>query len=437
MLCSKQIGRPTTLPASITKRKGVQQPKSSGHVAFQSIFMWAPVQQAHSKKATCVGTLAMDVASWTFEGAKPYVVRIEKDNFVAKQPVWCYLLGGTCVVCKGLVVGRNIDGPQGSARQLRVARLPENLRPRRPLCFAALAHETMDDGGRTTTAGTLVTLVVSPDGDIVKVGGRSAEMAIDLSAVRFCKDSGISLLDEVSMHTVDVAGSRLVTLQGYLSEKTWSRGGHRKALAMLPESCQPKKDFHFIVPGLAQEGFHLILVTSGTKGNVGVGGELHWCDSIWNRDRINLTGVMYETSARAVDTSLKSKTDEEKLVAREALMKDFHRRLHRMCGSIQMGLTKVYGIRDEEEITFQEFMAGCKTLGYHGQMTKLWAILDEDMSGKVSYEELLGEDDVHNQLCDTDLPLTEADINQLSPNSLPAIAGSPPNSSRRPLGHPR
>jgi len=312
------------------------------------------------------------------------MVRVEKANFAAVQggSVWCYLLGGMCVILKGIVVGRRTTGAF-SQRENVIARLPEGLRPTRPLLFAALARDVDEDGGRAVITSSLATIMVTPDGDITKVGGGSPEAVIDLSAIRFCTDRGISLVDEVSVHAVDIAGARLVTLQGVLLERSWASA--KKQLATLPDSCRPAKDLHFIVPGMSREGYHLVHVRP--TAIAGCAGDVMWKDSIWIRDRINLTGVMFEVSQDVLSLRL-HKTNEEIEVARQALLQDLHRRIVKKYGTIEYGLKKAFCITEADELNFTQFVAGTKLMGYPGHMTRLWSMLDEDQSGSVSYEEL-------------------------------------------------
>jgi len=143
---------------------------------------------------------------------------------------------------------------------------------------------------------------------------------------------------------------------------------------------------YFVVPGTSQHGFHLVHVRQ--VATAGSGGEITWKDSIWNRDRINLTGVMFEVAEDAIQHPLTRRTEQEDEVARQALMQDFHRRLVSKFQSIEAGLQKAFGLQPTAEINFTQFVAGCRQLGYPGHMTKLWSLLDEDQSGLVSFEEL-------------------------------------------------
>lgn len=381
----------------------------------QSTYQWTPVQKDRSegpvnrRGGVFVTTLCVDFLTQACDGATPYMVRVEKANFAAVQggAVWCYLVGGLCVILKGVVTGRRSTSQ--SARENLIARLPEGLRPTRPLLFAALARDVFEDGGRTVISSSLATILVTPDGDISKLSGGSHEASIDLSAIRFCTDRGISLVDEVSVHAVDIAGSRIVTLQGVLLERSWAHGGVKKQLATLPESCRPAKDLHFIVPGISREGYHLVHVRPTT--NASSSGEIMWKDSIWIRDRINLTGVMFEVSQDALGMRL-HKTEEEMEVARQALLQDLHRRVVKKYGSVNFGLKKAFCITEADELNFTQFVAGTKLLGYPGHMTRLWSMLDEDQGGSVSYEEL-----------ETAILSAPAQAQAQQPQSLPDQAG--------------
>merc|ERR1712137_616587 len=154
----------------------------------------------------------------------------------------------------------------------------------------------------------LVTLVVTPDGWVVALGRGEVEGAIDLSAIRFCIGRGISLVDMVTLHTCDVAGTRMVILQGHLQACFFS--SHNEPLAVLPDSCRPAKDISFVVAGTSAEGFHLVIIRP--SHSYGRGGDVLWCDSRWNHDEINLTGIMYEVAPDAVQLStLSTKWDPE------------------------------------------------------------------------------------------------------------------------------
>jgi len=383
------VERPTTAPLPKSVVDGVAAPKTE---AIAAPYHWRPVQvRQHEQKSemsytvgTYVNTLSMSVESKTFVGASSHLIRMVPNNFSAIQPLWCYLVGGSFVICRGVVVGtcpREHDPESG--RNMRIARLPVHMRPRHVLQFAALSREAYGVDGHIAYSSHLVTLVITTDGWISGVSSRETEGAIDLSAIRFSIGGGISLVDEVSLHTCDVAGTRLVTLQGVLTERFFAVHSS-KPLALLPESCRPPRELPFVVAGTSPGGFHL-LMTRPSKG-MGVGGDLMWRDSIWNHDQINLTGMMFEVAAEVVSIStLGTKWTGETL---KVFVKDFQNFLIRKFGSIETAWTVAFDTDGSGSINFTEFGLGCKASGYVGNATRLWAALDEDRSGEISLEEL-------------------------------------------------
>jgi len=275
---------------------------------------------------------------------------------------------------------------------MKIARLPRDCRPRKPLQFAATSREAYAVNGHISYSSSLVTLVVTPEGDILGVGGTEPEGTIDLSAIRFCTGKGISLVDGVSLHTLDVQGTRLVTLQGQLSNRWWNRD-NRHPLALLPESCRPPSNLHFIVTGTSAGGFHLLQVRPSF--GFGCGGDLMWIDGVWNRDRLHLTGVFFEVAPDAVKHTVFAAGREGAAV----LIHDFQQFLIRRFGSIELAWREAFDLDGSGEINFTEFGLGCKAAGYVGNATRLWAVFDDDQSGEISLAELLTgiSDDSHGQ----------------------------------------
>merc|ERR1719324_1574675 len=325
----------------------------------------------------------MDLKSTRFENVVTHLIRLEPNNFVSQEAPRCHLLGGNFVVLVGLVVGkcpRHHDPAVG--RNMKIARLPIEFRPRHPLQFAAVSREAYAVGGHISYSSQLVTLIVTPEGYILGVGGREPEGTIDLSAIRFCTGKGISLVDDVSLHTCDIQGTRLVTLQGRLANRWWTRD-HRHPLALLPESCRPPCEQYFIVTGTSSGGFHLLQVRPSFS--FGCGGDLMWKDGVWNRDKVNLTGVMFEVAPDAVKHTVFAAGREGAAV----LIKDFQQFLIRRFGSIELAWREAFDLDGSGEINFTEFGLGCKAAGYVGNATRLWAVFDEDQSGEISLVELL------------------------------------------------
>eukprot|EP00427_Karlodinium_veneficum_P033730 CAMPEP_0169197408 /NCGR_PEP_ID=MMETSP1016-20121227/8256_1 /TAXON_ID=342587 /ORGANISM="Karlodinium micrum, Strain CCMP2283" /LENGTH=281 /DNA_ID=CAMNT_0009274061 /DNA_START=525 /DNA_END=1370 /DNA_ORIENTATION=+ len=270
---------------------------------------------------------------------------------------------------------------------MRIARLPNGHRPEKPLQFAAISR--MAYGVDTTYTSNLVTLIVMPDGWILGSSGREVEGSIDLSAIRFSVGRGISLIDDVTLHTCDLQGTRMVSLQGTLSERFYAVHNVRP-LALLPESCRPPSTAAFIVAGSSPGGYHLIILAP--RYGFGTGGDLVWRDSIWNHDHINMTGIMFEVATDALEHSaLSSKWSGE---SQKIFVEDFQKFLIRRFGSIEQAWIQAFDPDGSGSINFTAFGFGCKASGFVGNATRLWAALDEDGSGEISLEELTVNADV-------------------------------------------
>eukprot|EP00931_Biecheleriopsis_adriatica_P121915 TRINITY_DN96964_c0_g1_i1.p1 TRINITY_DN96964_c0_g1~~TRINITY_DN96964_c0_g1_i1.p1 ORF type:complete len:495 (-),score=76.36 TRINITY_DN96964_c0_g1_i1:145-1629(-) len=359
---------------------------------IQSTYHWRPIQiKEHERPddpghtlGTYINSLSYDLAVPTLQGAKPLQIRLEPKNFSAQSTLWCYMVGDSFIVCRGVVVGicpKTHDPENG--RNMRIARLPVEARPRHGLQFAALSREAYDVGGHVTYTSSLVTLTVTPDGWICGHSSRELEGAIDLSALRFCKSGGISLTDEVSIHTVDVGPSRLVCLQGTLAERYYVTDSKRP-LAILPESCRPKVGIPFVTSGSGPGAFNLIQVNV-THGQ-GLGGELIWKDGVWNHDIVHLSGIMYEVSADAMPFSLVNASWAPEIL--RVFVTEFQKFLIAKFGSIDSAWETAFDLDGSGEINFTEFSIGCKKAGYVGNATRLWAALDEDQGGSISLDEL-------------------------------------------------
>eukprot|EP00933_Yihiella_yeosuensis_P018408 TRINITY_DN15119_c0_g1_i1.p1 TRINITY_DN15119_c0_g1~~TRINITY_DN15119_c0_g1_i1.p1 ORF type:complete len:512 (+),score=87.59 TRINITY_DN15119_c0_g1_i1:127-1662(+) len=360
----------------------------------QSTYHWAPIQvKEHGQPVddpghtlgTYVNTLTYNIKGPILEGAKPLQLRLEPKNFTPQGSCWCYLIGGSFVVCKGVIIGRcpKMHDPE-NGRNMRIARLPVEGRPRKLLTFAAMSREAYDVGGHITYASSLVHLTVDPDGWICGRSTREMEGAIDLSAVRFCIQGGISLMDEVSVHTVDVADTRLVCIQGTCSDRFHTIDS-AKALGCIPESCRPNQEgLAFVTAGSGPGAFNLMTMKKIQGG--GIGAELFWKDGIWNRDGVSVSGVMYEVSKCAMPFSLVDASWSPFLL--RAFVTEFQKFLIAKFGSVEDAWDAVFDLDGSGGINFTEFAVGCKAAGYVGNATRLWAALDEDHGGFISLEEL-------------------------------------------------
>ncbi|CAK9026509.1 unnamed protein product [Durusdinium trenchii] len=288
------------------------------------------------------------------------------------------------IQCRGVVIGtcpKTHDPENG--RNIRICRLPVEARPRRGLQFAALSREAYDVGGHVTYTSSRVTLTVTPDGWICGHSTREMQGAIDLSAVRFCKTGGLSLTDEVTLHTVDVGGSRLVCLQGHLHECFFASDSKRP-VAMLPESCRPQEVLSFVTAGSGPGAFHLVQLRP-IRGS-GIGGDLMWKDGVWSHDQVHLTGIMYEVNPDALQFSFLDASWTPEIL--RIFVAEFQKFLISKFGGIEEAWDEAFDLTGEGVVNFTQFSMGCKKAGYVGNATRLWAALCEDGGGEIKLEEL-------------------------------------------------
>lgn len=331
-----------------------------------------------------VNTLSFTLDAETLKHGTCQLLRLEPGNFRAQGTPWCYLLGDQLVVCKGVVHGRfpNDHNPS-TGRNIRIACLPVEMRPRRALEFAALCREAVDLNGHLSYTSCLMKLVVTPDGWICGVSTKEAKGAVDLSAIRFVVGGGISLMDEVTLHTVDLAGTRVMALQGTLQERFFVLHGGSKPLATLPESCKPPETLAFITAG-AKSGFHVL--QAEPLHSCGLGGNLMWRDSTWSHDLIHLSGLMYEVAPESVHVSSVGSSWTPEIL--KAFIKDFRKFLTRRFGSLEDAWTGAFCRDQSGSIGFTDFSRGCKAIGYVGNASRLWAAMDVDADGALSKEEV-------------------------------------------------
>lgn len=284
------------------------------------------------------------------------------------------------VFCRGHVAGTCPQGhetledePELAAAS--IAQLPESLRPQRTLCFAAVSRDRADE---------LVSLVVRPDGWIQGFGRGQAPGVIDLSAVRFCIDRGMALVDEVRLHTCDFAGLRMIMLQGHLATRSFKVHTETR-LALLPKPCRPAKDDLFVVTGSKAENFHLVHVEPSDAH--GVGGEITWADSNWRfPDEISLSGVIFTAAADALELTLDASDvgHNRKVI----VLTEFQDYIKRKYTSIEKAWQQAFDTNGKGYINFTEFGFGCRAAGYPGNVSRVWALLDTDRSGDITMDEM-------------------------------------------------
>lgn len=383
--------KPERVPLAPSMKEKETPAKDYEHV--QSTYHWRPIQiKDHDQPpddpghtlGTYINTLTYDLDVPTLTGAKPCQVRLEPRNFSSHGSLWCYIVGDGLVICRGTVVGTcPKDHDPDNGRNMKIARLPVEARPRRGFQFAALSREAYNVDGHVTYTSSLVTLSVTPEGWICGHSSREMEGAIDISAIRFCLNGGISLTDEVSIHTVDVGGSRFVCLQGTLSPRFFVIHS-KKPLAMIPESCRPRGEIPFVTSGSGRGAFNLICVRQQRGG--GIGGDLMWKDGVWNHDEVHLTGMMYQVAADAMPHSLVNSSWAPEILV--VFVYEFQKFLISKFGSIEDAWYEAFDTDGSGEINFTEFSIGCKKAGYVGNATRLWASLDEDRGGSIDLDEL-------------------------------------------------
>lgn len=288
-----------------------------------------------------------------------------------------FLLGEKLVLCRGVCL---LECPEG-ASCLRFARLPQGMRPDRDLQFAALARGMRRQGG-VSWDSQLVVLVVDTEGWLTCVGLCHAQVAVDLTAVRFCMGSGLSIIDDIRLHTVDLSGRRWVCLQGTLDQRLLS-AFRTKPLLHLARACRPASDTAFVVSGSRAGSFNLLRVRASPRDDDE--SDLVWLDAVFRKDELHCTGVFYEAAETALQhpVSIQCRTEHS-----EAFLKEFHMRVIRSFGSIENAWHHWFDLDGSGEINFTEFARGCKKAGYMGNPMRLWILLDDDGGGSISKEEL-------------------------------------------------
>eukprot|EP00928_Gymnodinium_smaydae_P074013 TRINITY_DN5709_c3_g1_i1.p1 TRINITY_DN5709_c3_g1~~TRINITY_DN5709_c3_g1_i1.p1 ORF type:complete len:487 (-),score=92.06 TRINITY_DN5709_c3_g1_i1:54-1514(-) len=385
--------RPTTAPSD-----GVLRPTtapSEGVLAKVKApfppYAWQPVQATHLGeqfedvpasqyfRGTFVNTLSVELA--TVAGDAEDTRHLQLGPTVQSEGgLSCHVVGGNLVACRGLAMlarGGNLD------EGIFVARLPSELAVGRSSLVVAAALRAPDSG-----ATTLVALVVRPDGWIVCTGVPDWPYALlDLSAVRFCIGPGLILKDNAKLFTCDLPGRRYIVLQGHLNDPLPFDARATKPLLAVPNGCAPARVIPFIVAGQRSRSFHLLYAEpSGLRG---LSASLRRIDSILYRDRVHLTGIIFEASAAARQREVVQKTWFPE--ASRKFLEDFRRRLTDRCGSAEAAWHRHFDKDGSGGISFEEFNLGCKAVGYVWNTERLWSLLDDDRSGEISFEELAGD----------------------------------------------
>mmetsp|Transcript_109247 Transcript_109247/g.216977 ORF Transcript_109247/g.216977 Transcript_109247/m.216977 type:complete len:538 (+) Transcript_109247:70-1683(+) len=349
-------------------------------------YRWVPSHATHNQfhQGCQVTTLSINV---DVEDAEWQVLPMRPSGFHSdhgRPPAACFT-GNHLVLCRGAVFGvwpHMHEVPFGeeddpSASNANIARLPEGMRPKRVLRFAAVSRQEAKD--------ELVAIEVRPDGWLRGFGGGHAPGTIDLSAVRFGVDVGTPWVDEVTIHTCDfAAGTRIVLLQGCFSERAF-KVHTQTLLAQLPLACRPESTQPFVVAGTRTSNFHLLLVQP--KIGYGLGGEVIWADARWRwADGVNLSGIFFKAAAEVLEVPLELR---EWSGSRQlALVADFQNFVRSRCGSLQSAWQELFDQAGTGSIEFNEFNAGCRALGYLGNVSRVWTLLDSNQNGSITLEQL-------------------------------------------------
>lgn len=351
-------------------------------------FRWKPVQRRQHGfiegkyfMGTYVNSLSLNMQ---ISGADWQDLELAPQNFRARAAPRCCLLGGSLVLLSGTVRGAcPQDHDPQEASNAYIARLPEGMRPKKAMQFAALAQDASGKARRQVLEPQLVVLVVTPDGWIQGVSGRTTWSTLDLSAIRFSLSIGMAIEDDVRMHTCEHAGGRIVLLQGLLGERKFSTHGC-VSLTSLPKACQPAQELSFIVVGRRAGSFQLMTVKP-TRA-VGAGAEIIWNDGTLDYDMINLSGVIYEAAPQALAFSIEKAdwTSNRKKIA----ITDFQKLVRRRYGSFEVAWPEAFDRDGVGSINVTQFRAGCNAVYFSGDVLRLWSMLDEDGSGEITMDEL-------------------------------------------------
>jgi len=349
-------------------------------VAMRRPYRWTPVRvksfegcEEDGETGTFVHSLSMDIAE--DDAAWQPLLEAQPCPAATRDRPMCCLIEGTIVLCRGAA-------PAGN--NLCIGRLPESMWPIRSIEFASLAQETYKAPlQQPVSCGRhLIKLVVTADGWVHCHSGRLTEGVCDLRGIRFGLARGISVMDEVRLQICHLRGRCLVILQGKMECRHFEECG-AKPLALLPQACQPPTDRPFIVAGTRDGGFHLLCVRRTTT--LGMGGEITWNDSIWHRDAINLSGIMYEAAPEA--TQFAAQLNAWTPVRKQIVIREFQKGVISKVGSLQKAWGEIFDTDGSGQINFTEFGRGCKSFGYNGNLTRLWDMLDDDGSGEISFNE--------------------------------------------------
>ena len=294
---------------------------------------------------------------------------VDTSKCVCEGMVSCCWIQSKIVMCRGLVV-RTQSTPYAGV----IAQLPPDMRPSSAMTFATLCRQP-------DNLLSLAALSVTREGKIV--GNLQPGCTLDLSGIRFATQGGFPLSEGIQLFSFKVGTQRFGILQGRTSTKFFQVVAQR-ALASLPADFTPVERLAFAIPGTRSGGFHLLHLVPSSHG-----GQLQWSDAVWNRDELEISGIIFEmlSDVSCIPSTLISNWSEAR---REIVLMDFHKLLMSRYGSLNVAWQEAVDVDDYGYVDFAQFSQSCRRLQYCGNVCRLWSMLDPNNTGTVSFEALLG-----------------------------------------------
>ena len=339
--------------------------------AIHQPFRWIPIQvrdlEDNYFRGVYVNSLSLRFKLG--QGIPWKRLEVDTSKCVCVGPVTCCCIESNVVMCKG-VVARTQSSPFSGM----ICQLPADLRPSSAMTFAALCREPGSEL-------SLTALVVTREGKII--GEIKPGCSIDLSGVRFATRGGFPLTDGLQLFSCRIGAQRFGMLQGRTSTRFFNVTEDR-ALVSIPPDFTPTQGIAFAIPGARSGGFHLLHLEPSTDG-----GKLHWRDAVWNRDELEVSGLIFEMlgDVQCLPSALISNWSEAR---RGIVLMDFHKLLLSRYGSLNVAWEEAFDIEDYGYVDFALFSQGCRRVKYCGNLCRLWSMLDPYNQGTVTFEVLLG-----------------------------------------------
>lgn len=340
--------------------------------AIHQPFRWVPVQVKELEDNFFRGVYVNSLSLRFRLGHEVPWKRLDVDatKLFCESPVSFCLIDSNVVMCRGLVVRTQSTPYTGM-----ICQLPPSVHPSSAMIFAVLCREP-------NSQLSLKTVAVNRDGMIL--GSLQPGCALDLSGIRFAMHGGFPLIDGIQLFSCKVGSQRFGILQGRTSTRFFHVSEDR-ALASIPADFTPSQRIAFAIPGAREGGFHLLHLEPGTQG-----GQLQWSDAVWNRDELEISGVIFEMlgDVNCLPSALVSSWSEAR---RGIVLMDFHKLLLSKYGSLNLAWEEAFDIDDYGCVDFAQFSLGCRRVKYCGNVCRLWSMLDPRNTGAVTFDSLLGD----------------------------------------------